>query len=111
MRAEGVAIAGLAQSVRENKEVEVKCNVSRVKPRADIYWRKGLHGSLKTGTTTHGDNSDGTYQLQSTCKVPFSRNDTHLYCLITRPGDITDVWATTSISVDVLCEYFKAIGA
>ncbi|KAI0229368.1 hypothetical protein LSAT2_020224 [Lamellibrachia satsuma] len=100
--AEGVAIVGLAQSVRENKEVEVKCNVSRVKPRADIYWRKGLHGSLKTGTTTHGDNSDGTYQLQSTCKVPFSRNDTHLYCLISRPGDITDVWATTSISVDVL---------
>ena len=111
MRPQGVAITGLAQSVRENKEVEVKCKVSRVKPVPDIYWRKGLQGSLKTGTTTHKNNSDRkTFQLESTYKASFSRNDIQLYCLVTRRGVGTDVWATISSSVDVICEYFMVIG-
>ncbi|KAK2178127.1 hypothetical protein NP493_561g01043 [Ridgeia piscesae] len=93
---EGVSVTGLGQRVKEFIEVEVTCDVSRVKPAADIYWRKGPDGPLQTGTTSDGTNSDGkTCHLQSTYKVSFNRSEhnTKLYCLVTRPGDRTDVWA------------------
>ena len=90
--------------------MKATCKVSRVKPQADIYWRKGTGGTLDTGTTTSVANGDGTFQLQSIYSVSFSRSDTHLYCLVTRPGDRTDVWSTTSSNVDVICEYFLVIG-
>ena len=101
---EGVSVSGLGQRVTENTEVEVTCDVSRVKPKADVYWRKGLKGPLQTGTT---DWNNKTFHLQSTYKVSFSRNDrnTKLYCLVTRHGNRTDVWATASQTVHVTCEY------
>ena len=101
-------MTGLGQWVKENTEVEVTCDVSRVKPKADIYWRKGLKGSLQTGTNSSGLNSDAkTFYLQSRYKVSFSRSEhnTKLYCLVTRPGDKTDVWATASQTVNVGCKY------
>ena len=106
VKPQGVTITGLTQSVIENTEVEVKCKVSRVKPRADIYWRKGLHGSLQRGTTTSVPISDGTFQLEDTYKVSFSRNDhnTKLFCLVTRPGVSTDVWGNSHIVANVLCK-------
>ena len=103
-----MSVTGLGQKVIEFIEVEVTCDVSRVKPAADIYWRKGPDGPLQTGTTSNGTNPDGkTFHLQSTYKVYFSRNDrnTKLYCLVTRPGDRTDVWATANQTVSVACEY------
>ena len=97
-------MTGLGQSVKANTEVEVTCDVSRVKPAADIYWRKGLKGSLQTGSTNWNST---TFHLQSKYKVSFSRSehDTKLYCLVTRPGDSTDVWGTASQTVNVGCEY------
>ena len=101
-------MTGFGQRVTENTEVEVTCDVSRVKPEADIYWRKGLKGSLQTGTTLNDLNPDNkTFHLQSTYKVSFSRSehDTKLYCLVTRHGDKTDVLDTASHTVSVECEY------
>ena len=100
-------MTGLGQWVIENTEVEVTCNVSRVKPEADIYRRKGPNGPLPTGTNSNGINSDNkTFHLQSTYKESFSRSEhnTKLYCLVTRPGDSTDVWAAASQTVSVACE-------
>ena len=101
---EGVSVTGLGQRVTENTEVEVTCDVSRVKPAADIYWRKGLKGSLQKGTTNWNNK---IFHLQSTYKVSFSRSEhnTKLYCLVTRPGDSTDVGATANQTVSVECEY------
>ena len=107
VRPEGVSVTGLGQWVTENTEVEVTCNVSRVKPAADIYWRKGLKGSLQTGTNSNGTNSDNkTFHLQSRYKESFSRSEhnTKLYCLVTRREDSTDVWAAASQTVSVACE-------
>ena len=106
VRPQGVTITGLGQSVRENTEVEVTCDVSQVKPQADIYWRKGLYGSLETGTIMKQINANRTFKLQSTYKVSFSRSDhnTLLYCLVTRPGDNSDVWGSSSKIVSVLCK-------
>ena len=103
VRPEGVSVTGLGQRVTENTEVEVTCDVSRVKPKADIYWRKGLNGPLQKRTTTWNST---TFHLQSTYKVSFSRSDhnTKLYCLVTRHGDSTDVWGTASQTVNVACE-------
>ena len=103
-----VSVIGLDKIVRENTEVVVACKVSRVKPAADIYWRKGPDGSLQTGTTSSGLNQDGkTFHLQSFYITSFSRSEhnTKLYCLVTRPGDSTDIWATASQTVSVGCEY------
>ncbi|KAI0236793.1 hypothetical protein LSAT2_012661, partial [Lamellibrachia satsuma] len=103
VKPQGVTITGLTQSVIENIQVEVKCKVSRVKPKADIYWRKGLRGSLERGTTTSVSISDGIFQLEDTYKVSFSRNDhdTKLFCLVTRPGVSTDVWSNSHIVANV----------
>ena len=101
-------MTGLGQRVKENTEVEVTCDVSRVKPEADIYWRKGPDDPLQIGTTSNERNQDGkTFHLQSTYKVSFSRSehDTKLYCFVTQPGDNTDVWATANQTVTVACEY------
>ena len=103
-------MTGLGQRVREYTEVEVTCDVSRVKPEADysIYWRKGLKGPLQTGTTSNVLNPDGkTFHLQSTYKVSFSRNDNKksLYCLVTKPGNNAKVWHTASQTITVTCEY------
>ena len=106
VKPQGVTITGLTQSVIENTQVEVKCKVSRVKPRADIYWRKGLLGSLERGTTTSVPLSDGTFQLESIYKVSFSRNDhnTKLFCFVTQPGVSTAVWGNSNIIANVLCK-------
>ena len=107
VRPQSVTITGLSESVRENTEVEVTCDVSRVRPKADIYWRKGDDGTPQTGTTTSENNSDGkTFKLQSTYKVSVSRSDhsTLLYCLVTRPGDKSDVWGSSSKIVSVSCK-------
>ncbi|KAK2176758.1 hypothetical protein NP493_641g01008 [Ridgeia piscesae] len=104
VRPEGVSVTGLGQRVKENTEVEVTCDVSRVKPAADIYWRKGPDSPLHTGSTSSGLNQDHkTFHLQSTYKVSFNRNDhnTKLYCLVTRHGDRTDVWATANQTISV----------
>ena len=106
-RPQGVTITGLAESVRENTEVEVTCDVSQVRPKADIYWRKGDDGTPQAGTTTSENNSDGkTFKLHSTYKVSFSRSDhnTLLYCLVTRPEDNSDVWGSSNKIVSVSCE-------
>ena len=103
-----VAVIGLDKRVRENTEVVVACKVSRVKPAADIYWRKGLKGSLQTGSILNDLNPDNkTFNLQSFYIMSFSRSehDTKLYCLATRPGDSTDVWGNASQTVSVECEY------
>ena len=108
MRLGGVSVTGLGQKVIEFIEVEVTCDVSRVKPAADIYWRKGPDGPLQTGTTSSGLNQDRkTFHLQSTYNVSFSRNDsnTKLYCLVTRQRNKTDVWATANQTISVACEY------
>ena len=107
VRPQDVSMDGLDQPVREDTEVEVTCRVGRVKPAADIYWRKGDSGSLETGILSKVDNSDGTFQLESTYKVSFSRSDNgiQLYCLVTRPNNSADVWKTVDIEVNVLCEY------
>ncbi|KAK2174668.1 hypothetical protein NP493_781g00009, partial [Ridgeia piscesae] len=100
---EGVSVTGLGQRVKENTEVEVTCDVSRVKPAADIYWRKGPDGPLQTGTTSSGLNQHNkTFHLQSIYKVSFSRSDhnTTLYCLVTQPGDKTDVIASHTVNVE-----------
>ncbi|KAI0212429.1 hypothetical protein LSAT2_002670 [Lamellibrachia satsuma] len=99
VKPQGVTITGLTQSVIENTQVEVKCKVSRVKPRADIYWRKGLRGTLERGTTMSVPISDGTFQLEDTYKVSISRSDhnTKLFCLVTRPGVSTEVWGNSHI--------------
>ena len=106
VRPEEVYVTGLGHWVRENTEVEVTCDVSRVKPAADIYWRKGPDGPLQTGFTINEPKSDKTFRQQSTYKVSFSRSEdnTKLYCLVTRPGDKTDVWATGNQTVSVACE-------
>ena len=102
-----MSIDGLDQPVREDTAVEVKCRVGRVKPRAYIYWRKGAAGPLQSGTSSNWAYSDGTFQLESTYKVVFSRRDhgTKLHCLVTRPGDRDDVWKTVDGDVSVMCEY------
>ena len=108
VRPQDVSIDGLDQPVREDTEVEVICRVGRVKPAADIYWRKGGDaGPLQTGTLSKVDNSDGTFQLDSTNKVSFSRKDhgIKLHCLVTRPNNSADVWKTVDREVVVLCEY------
>ena len=106
VKPQGVTITGLGQSVRENTEVEVTCDVSRVKPQADIYWRKGPDSSPQPGTTTSENNLDGTFRLHSTYKVSFSRSDhnTKLYCLVTRPGNKDDVWGNSSTIANVSCK-------
>ncbi|KAK2175071.1 hypothetical protein NP493_754g01003 [Ridgeia piscesae] len=117
VRPEGVSVTGLGQRVKENTEVEATCDVSRVKPAADIYWRKGPDGPLQTGTTSSGLNQDHkTFHLQSTYKVSFSRNDrnTKLYCLVTRLGNKTDVWATanqTEYEANIQDEHARIIDA
>ena len=107
VRPQDVSIDGPDQPVLENTEVEVKCRVGRVKPAADIYWRKGDSGSLETGTLSKVDNSDGTFQVESTYKVSFSRTDNgiKLHCLVTRPNNTADVWKIVDREVSVLCEY------
>ena len=107
VRPQGVSIDGLDQPVREDTEVDVKCRVRRVKPAADIYWRKGAAGPLQTGTLSKVANDDGTFQLESTYKVSFSRRDhgIKLHCLVTRPNNRTDVWKTIDGEVNVICEY------
>ena len=108
VRPQGVSIDGLDQPVREGTEVEVKCRVKRVKPAADIYWKKGADGTLHRGIPLIvTNNSDGTFQLESTYKVPFSRRDNgkKLHCLVTRPNNRTDVWKTVDRNVSVICEY------
>ncbi|KAK2138814.1 hypothetical protein NP493_7096g00000 [Ridgeia piscesae] len=108
---EGVSVTGLGERVKENTEVNVTCDVSRVKPEAAVYWRKGPDGPLQTGVQLpklNGLNSDGkTFHLHSTYKVSFSRSEhnTKLYCLVTRPGVKTDIWATESQTVRVACEW------
>ena len=106
VKPQGVTITGLGQSVKENTEVEVICGVSRVKPEADIYWRKGPDSSPQPGTTTSVNNLDGTFKLHSTYKVSFSRSDhnTKLYCLVTRPGNKDDVWGNSSTIANVSCK-------
>ena len=107
VRPQNVTITGLAESIGENIEVEVTCGASRVKPQADVYWRKGDDDTPQPGTTTSQNNSDGkTFKIQSTFKVSFSRSDhnTSLYCLITRPGHNSDVWGSSSKIVSVLCK-------
>ena len=107
LKPQGVTITGIDQSVRQNVEVEVTCDVSQVKPKADIYWRKGDDDIPQTGTTTSQKNSDGkTFKLQSIYKVSFSRNDhnTRLYCIVTRPGVKADIWGSSSKIVSVLCK-------
>ena len=100
-------MTGLDHRVKQNTEVTVTCDVNRVKPQADMYWRKGRDGSLETRTTTKMTNSDGTFKLTSTYKVSFSRSDhnTQVYCLVTLPGNTPDVWVNTSETVNVECEY------
>ena len=107
VRPQDVSMDGFDQPVLENTEVEVTCRVGRVKPAADIYWRKGDSGSLETGILSKVDNSDGTFQLESTYKVSFSRKDhgIKLHCLVTRPNNSADVWKTVDREVSVLCEY------
>ena len=107
VRPQDVSIDGLDQPVHEDTEVEVKCRVGRVKPAADIYWRKGDSGPLQTGILSWVANSDGTFQLESAYKVSFSRSDNGitLHCLVTRPDNRTDVWKTVDREVNVLCEY------
>ena len=98
---------GLDKMVRENTDVVVACKVSRVKPAADIYWRKGPDGPLQTGTTSSGVNQDHkTFHLQSFYIMSFSRSEhnTKLYCLVTRHENTTDVWATASQTINVACE-------
>ena len=107
VRPQDVSIDGLDQPVREDAEVTVICRVGRVKPAADIYWRRGGDGPLQTGTVSKVDNSDGTFQLESTYKVSFSRssNGIKLHCLVTRPNSRNDFWKTVDREVNVLCEY------
>ena len=107
VRPQNVSIDGLDQRVRENTEVAVICRVGRVKPAADIYWRKGPSGPLQTGTPSNVTNADGSFQLESTYKVSFSRidNGIKLHCLVTRPNNRTDVWKTVDREVSVICEY------
>ena len=104
---QGVSIDGLDQPVHEDTEVEVNCRVRRMKITANIFWRKGDAGPLQTGTLSKVDNSDGTFQLESTYNVSFTRSDNgiKLHCLITRPINTTDVWKTVDREVNVLCEY------
>ena len=104
-------MTGLDNGVTEDTNVTVTCDVSRVKPQAVIYWRKGLHGSLETGTTTNVPKSDKTFQLQSTYKVSFSRSEhnTQLYCLVTQPDHRDVVWATAHKKISVNCEYLYTI--
>ena len=107
VRPQDVSIDGLDQPVHEDTEVEVKCRVGRVKPAADIYWRKGDADLLETGTLSKVANADGTFQVESTYKVSFSRSDNgiKLHCLVTRPNNSADVWKTVDREVNVLCEY------
>ena len=87
--------------------MDVKCRVRRVKPAADIYWRKGAAGPLHTGTLSKVANDDGTFQLESTYKVSFKRSDhgIKLHCLVTRRKSAIDVWKTVDIDVSVMSEY------
>ena len=98
---------GLDKPVREDTEVEVNCRVRRVNPAADIYWRKGAAGPLQTGTLSKMVKPDGTFQLESTYKVSFSRRDhgIQLHCLVTRPNSSIDVWKAVDREVSVMCEY------
>ena len=70
-----MSIYGLDQPVHEDTEVEVKCIVWRVKPEADIYWRKGDTGPLQIGTLSTVPRYDGAFTVFSTYKVSFSRRD------------------------------------
>ncbi|KAI0220012.1 hypothetical protein LSAT2_028453 [Lamellibrachia satsuma] len=104
VKPEGVSVTGLDRAVKQNTQVTVTCDVRRVKPKADIYWRKGTGGSLQTGTPTNQPpNTDGTFHLRATYKVSFNRNEhnTQLYCLITQPGHRDVVWGMTHKTISV----------
>ena len=101
-------MTGLDSAVKQNTDVTVTCDVSRVKPKADIYWRKGTGGSLQRGTPANlPPNTDGTFYLRATYKVSFNRNEhnSQLYCLVTQPGHKDVVWGTTHKTISVNCEY------
>ena len=66
---------------------------------------------MLTKTTPVVTDSGGIFQLVSNFTKSFVKTDhnTKLYCLVTRPGDSSTVWATVNKTVMVSCEYIILI--
>ena len=86
-----ISMSGIGEWVEENTEVEVYCDVDRVKPASEykITWKKGINALWQQlGTRRQGTNKkDKSEYIRSTYKHSFSRSD-HLIGLFCRTSGI-----------------------